>query len=376
MIKRVVLLLVAVSVIGGLIVYSQWRPELRKVSGFVEADEIRLGSLVGGRVEAVHAEEGHHVAAGKVLITLQPFDLIQRKNKAEAERNARKAEYERLKKGVRPEEIAQAGARVDKLKATLQRLENGPRKWEIGAALARLKAARSRQTLAKDNRERIAAVFAKGATTSDEMDRANRAFEEANALVDEQGQNLSLLKAGTRKELIDEARAALEEARQAAKLMETGYRSEEKDAAKAAWDGAEAALAVVAEQEKELVIIAPVEATIEALDLQPGDLVPAGAPAVSMIQKGKLWVRAYVPESRLYLKQGDEVEVSVDSFPGRRFRGEVTFISRRAEFTPSNVQTPEERSKQVFRIKVTLIEGLDELRPGMPADVWLPASGR
>ena len=71
------------------------------------------------------------------------------------------------------------------------------------------------------------------------------------------------------------------------------------------------------------------------------------------------------------LKLGQQVWVTVDSFPDKRFAAELTFISRQAEFTPSNVQTPEERVKQVFRIKATLEEGLDQLRPGMAADVWL-----
>jgi hypothetical protein len=66
-----------------------------------------------------------------------------------------------------------------------------------------------------------------------------------------------------------------------------------------------------------------------------------------------------------------KVAISVDSFPGRHFAAHISFVARQAEFTPNNVQTPEERSKQVFRIKVTLDEGLDVLRPGMAADVWL-----
>jgi hypothetical protein len=86
---------------------------------------------------------------------------------------------------------------------------------------------------------------------------------------------------------------------------------------------------------------------------------------------GHLWVRAYVPENRLDLKLGQKMWVTVDSFPNKRFAAELSFISRQAEFTPSNVQTAEERVKQVFRIKVELREGLDVLRAGMAADVWL-----
>ena len=82
-------------------------------------------------------------------------------------------------------------------------------------------------------------------------------------------------------------------------------------------------------------------------------------------------MRAYVPEGRLTIQPGDEVWVAVDPWPDERFRARVGFVSRQAEFTPGNVQTPEERSKQVFRIKVDLAEGLDRLRPGMSADVFL-----
>ena len=107
------------------------------------------------------------------------------------------------------------------------------------------------------------------------------------------------------------------------------------------------------------------------IDLQPGDLVAPNAPVLSLLDTGHLWVRAYVPENRLDIQVGQKVPITVDSFPGKTFSGHISFISRQAEFTPNNVQTPEERSKQVFRIKVEIDEGRDVLRPGMTADVVL-----
>ena len=109
--------------------------------------------------------------------------------------------------------------------------------------------------------------------------------------------------------------------------------------------------------------------------MEPGDLVSPNAPVLSIMDTAELWVRAYVPENELGISIGQPVAVTVDSFPGEPFRGRIAFIARRAEFTPNNVQTPEERSKQVFRIKVTLEQGLDRLRPGMAADVWLDPAG-
>jgi multidrug resistance efflux pump len=184
-------------------------------------------------------------------------------------------------------------------------------------------------------------------------------------------QEVDLLKAGTRAEEIAQAQAALDEATAAADLAEHGYRAEDVAQAKASVDQAQAALAVIAKQLDELSVKSPVNGRIESVELRPGDIVGPNAPVLSILDNSELWVRAYVPENRLNLAIGKKLSVTVDSFPNRKFAGHVSFVARQAEFTPNNVQTPEERSKQVFRIKVTMDEGLDVLRPGMAADVWL-----
>jgi multidrug resistance efflux pump len=154
-------------------------------------------------------------------------------------------------------------------------------------------------------------------------------------------------------------------------LMAAGYRRQDIAAAEAAVESARAAVAAIDRQIEELKVVSPVAGTVESIELEPGDLVAANAPALSVLDASRLWVRAYVPENRLSLRVGQRVPVRVDAFPGRRFMGRITFIARDAEFTPGNVQTPEERSKQVFRIKVTIEQGLNVLRPGMAADVLL-----
>jgi multidrug resistance efflux pump len=186
---------------------------------------------------------------------------------------------------------------------------------------------------------------------------------------------LALLNEGTRSEEIAEARARLAEAEHAWQLLQGGYRPEEIAEARAAVDAATAAVEAGRRQLDELRIVAPLDGTVEAVELQPGDLVGANAPVISLMDTLHLWVRAYVPENRLNLGIGQELPITVDSFPHERFRGRITFIARQAEFTPGNVQTPEERSKQVFRVKLTLLDGLDRLLPGMSADVWLDEAG-
>jgi len=186
---------------------------------------------------------------------------------------------------------------------------------------------------------------------------------------------LELLEIGTREEEIRAARAAVEEAQQAWQMAASGNRAEDIEQAQAARDAAQAALEAVRRQKEELKITSPLDGFIDSLDLRPGDMVAPSAPVMSIIDQRRLWVHAYLPQNRVGLKLGQKLRVTVDSFPQQTFIGTVTFIARQAEFTPSNIQTPEEREKQVFRIKVTLDSGGEQLRPGLTADVWLDPIG-
>lgn len=357
--------------LASLLIWSQHRPVAQRVSGFVEADEIRLGSRVGGRVSEVLVDEGQRVDRGQELVRLEPYDLVQQEQMAAGELAARQAELDKLKAGLRPEEIRQAAARYEQLSAALLLLRNGARQEEIDAARGRKDAADAEFVLAEQNFGRISQLVRNNSASQQEYDAAEQRLKTARAAVNVRRNELGLLESGTRPEEIAQAEAKLAEAKAAWDLAQAGYRREDVQQAQAARDSAEASLLAVRQQLKELVIVSPAEGTVEALELQPGDLVPPGGPVMSILQHGKLWVRTYLPETHLNVQLGDRLPVTVDGFSGEQFAGEVSFIARQAEFTPANVQTPDERSKQVFRMKVTLIDGLDRLRPGMGADVWL-----
>lgn len=323
MLKRVFVIGVLVLVLLGLLFYSQLRPEVRTVSGFVEAHEVRIGSRVGGRVLKVDVQEGDNVTVGQPLVELEPYDLQQRKASAEAELAQRRQRYAELLAGPRPQ--------------------------DIDAARGRVKVAEAQVTLATISRKQVKDVFDKGASSQEELDRVTAQLDSAQGSLESAQAQLDLLLAGTRAEELEQAKAAVE--------------------------AQEAALAALQVQIDELVIRASIDGQVEALDLRPGDLVGPNAPVLTLLDGGELWVRAYVPENNLNLQIGDELPVTVDSYPDRTFKGKVTFIAGEGEFTPRNVQTPEERSKQVFRIKVVLDEEAKVLHPGMSADVWINGSG-
>ena len=365
--------IVALLTVGVLLVtvlwWSQERSEALVVSGLVEADQIRLGSRQAGRVKVVHVEEGDRVDAGATLLELEPFDLLEQRAGAAAGLASARAELARQEAGLRSEELAQARARRDQLTARLEQLVSGPRDQELATGRTWVELAQAEQDFAATEEARARQLHQGGVESAEVLDRAVTALRVAQATLAVRREELALLKEGTRKEEIDATRAQVAEAEAALALAERGYRVEEIEKARAAVAAAEATLAAIERRLEELAIRAPVAGIVEAITLRPGDLVGPNAPALSLLDPSRLWVRAYVPEGRLALVNGQEVSLRVDPFPGETFRGRVSFIAREAEFTPGNVQTPEERSKQVFRIKVDLIDGLDRLRPGMSADV-------
>lgn len=369
--KRLLIVAAVVAAALGGLVWSRFRTAPFFVSGFIESHQIRVGSRIGGRVQAVHVVEGQAASAGQALLTLEPYDLNERLAEAQAALAAQQARLDKLRAGPRSEEIEGARAARDRAQAVLDRLVAGPRPLEIAIAEDRLAQAEAELAKARKDHARVAALFEQGRAAEEEMDEVTRALQVAEAVAARARDELALLREGTRAEEIAEARARRAEAEQALALLEAGTRAEDLAEAEALVASARARVAAIERQLAELVVTAPVASVVEAVDLRPGDLIAPNAPVVALADPSELWVRAYVPEDRLNLRLGQTLRVRVDSFPQRRFAGHVAFISRAAEFTPSNVQTPEERSQQVFRIRVVLDEGLDVLRAGMAADVFL-----
>ena len=138
---------------------------------------------------------------------------------------------------------------------------------------------------------------------------------------------------------------------------------------------ARAQLADIEAQLAEMQVVAPSDCVVEVLSVKVGDILvpPFSQEVATLLLPQHLWVRVYVSEPWLGLiKIGDQVRVRVDSFPGKDFPGVVEQVNRQAEFTPRNVQTVEDRIRQVFGVKVRLPNNDDRLRAGMSADVYFP----
>ncbi|MGC7878870.1 HlyD family secretion protein, partial [Desulforudis sp. 1190] len=153
-------------------------------------------------------------------------------------------------------------------------------------------------------------------------------------------------------------------------MLREGARKEALDRAAAQVKGSQAGVDLAKSYLEKTILKAPVGGMVIGTNFEPGEVVRQGAEVITLLNMQKLWLGTYVPENRLgEVQVGQRVEVTVDSFPDKVFAGRVTFISPRAEFTPRNVQTKEDRVRLVFKVKIFLENGQGLLKPGMPADV-------
>ncbi|MEP7126346.1 MAG: efflux RND transporter periplasmic adaptor subunit [Byssovorax sp.] len=366
----IVLALVALAY-GGYRLYDARKPY--EWSGTVEARVITVGSRTGGRIKEILVHEGEHVDAGKVLVQLEPGDLDAQRLGAQGALDQVKAALEKVKAGARPEEIEQAKARASTAAAALQEARAGSRNEEVAAANARLVGAQVAVDKAQLDSDRSHRLVESGAISQAEVDLTDSALRGAKAQRDAQKQILDQLQNGVRREQIAQASARSQEAQASARLVQAGSRVEDIRAAEGAVVVAEGRLASIQVLLDELAIKAPRAALVETLDLRPGDILGPNAAAATLLEDDQLYVRIYVPETRIgRIKIGEEVPVTVDSFPGKTFAGVVEHINVVGEYSPRNLQTADERADQVFATRVGLREGKDVLRAGMAAFIQVP----
>lgn len=295
--------------------------------GNIDLRQVELPFNASERVAEVLVDEGAPVTRGQVLARLDTSRLAPRVDQAKAQVQAQAQVLERLRRGNRPEEVAQAAAN--------QRF------------------AQAENDQAQLHYRRIESLFTQPAgsvVSEQDRDQARAHAQAAQARLDVAQKSLDLMIAGARQEDIAEAAARLQ--------------------------AAQANLALLSQQLQDADLVAPVDAVVRTRLIEAGEIASPQKPAFSLAIVDPKWVRAYVEGSALGLVHPDmKAAITVDSFPGRSFDGWVGFISPTAEFTPKAVQTAELRSSLVYEVRVFVRDPDDDLRLGMPATVrFLPQS--
>ena len=308
-----------------------------RVSGHVEATEVYVAAEVGGRLVDLRAAEGDLVAAGAVIAHLDTRDIDLQIGRARAERAVADAQLRLLQAGARPQDIRQAQAQVDAAGA------------DAAAAEAELRAAEA-------DFQRFEALLQADAGSRKQRD-------DARARVDVGRER----ERGAR----DRIRAGLE----VVSRLQAGAQREEVEAARARVAAADAQLAVLEKMRDDAAVVAPVGGIVTQTLADAGEIVAPRMPLLVVTDLDHAWANLFVPEPLMpRIALGQAAAVLTDA--GDRVPGTVTYLSPQAEFTPRNVQTADERSKLVYRIKVAVDNRAGVLKQGMPVDaeLTLPAA--
>lgn len=368
---RIVVAVLALGVVALLVAKREtlFAGHALKLSGNIETTEVQVSFQVAGRIEKRIVSEGDQVKAGQEVARLDATELQQAAAQAEAAAKQAQAALAELEAGSRPEEIQQAEAAAAKARALVAELEAGSRPKEIAVAQAAVNAAKADAERLQMDSERAQGLRAADAVAQQEYDHAKALAESAREQQKAAEARLALLQEGPRQEQIDQARAALRQSEATLALVKKGPRAETLDQARARLEQARQVQANARTRLAYAVLASPLAGTVLAQTAESGEFVAAGTPVITVADLGAVWLRVYVPETEIgRVKAGQAVKVSCDTFPGKVYSGTIGFIAAQAEFTPRSVQTPKERVKLVYRVKIDVANPAGELKPGMPAD--------
>jgi HlyD family secretion protein len=304
-----------------------------RISGHVEATEVHVASEVGGRILELRVAEGDRLNRGDVVATLDTRDTELQIQRGRADRATAVAQLKLLEAGSRIEDVRQAEAEVHVAEADVMAIEADLKgaQLDLDRFEALLKANAGSQKQRDDARAKVEVI----------RERQRGAQERVRAA----GEGLIRLKKGARSEEIDAGRARVA--------------------------AADAQLALLDKALADAQIVAPVSGVVTQKLVDAGEIVMRGTPIVVVTDLDNAWANLFVPEPMVpRVKLGQPARVVTDA-GGEGLSGKVTFVSPKAEFTPRNVQTAEERSKLVYRIKVSVDNRAGILKSGMPVDAEL-----
>ena len=322
--KRILIIAAVIAIIGAGWLWMQRGSrdgDALTLYGNVDIREVQLAFRQSGRVTQMPFDEGDHVEPGAHMATLdaQPFE--EALAAADAAVAVAQADLDKLRRGLRPQEIAQAQEALNQALAVARDTER--------------------------NFDRQSQLLASGAASQKTVDAARTAR--------------------------DQAAASVKAARAAHSQATEGFRKEDIAAGQARLAAAQAARAQAATALADTVLLAPGTGTIIARVREPGSMVVSQSPVYSLSLDAPVYVRAYVGEPDLgRIAPGMRVRVRSDS-SDKTYQGQIGFISPRAEFTPKTVETTDLRTDLVYRLRIVVTNADAALRQGMPVTIEVEA---
>jgi HlyD family secretion protein len=345
-------------------------PGVIAVSGRIEGDDAAVAAKTSGRIRQLTVREGDRVEAGQVIAILDDEQIRAREEQAaaavgQAEARVRLARHQIT---VLQEQLRQSELGVEQARADASGRVNEA-EARLAAAEAQLAQAEAAYAQAKWDREAASRLFARELIAEQEARRAERNEEAQAAVV-----------AASRRQ-VEAARGALTAAR--AYLVNLAIRTSQVAAVQGQILQAEADIAAARAEavraraqlqearanRQDLTVVAPFAGTIATRTAEPGEVVSAGTPVVTLVNLAEVYLRAFVPEGQIgRVRVGQPARVYLDSAPTEPIAAEVSRVDPEASFTPENTYFREDRVKQVVGVKLRLRGAVGFAKPGMPAD--------
>ena len=327
--------LLVVAVGFGLTACQESAPAtVARVSGQAEATQVQVAPEVGGRIVEMTIAEGDRVKQGDVVARLDTRDIDLALRRAQAERAQADAQLRLLLAGARREDIRQADA-------------------QAAAAAADVAAAQADLAAAETDLQRFERLLEVNSGSQKQRDDA-----------------------ATRRNVARDRLAATQAretaAREAAARLRAGARREEIDAARARVASVDAQIATLEKSKADATVTAPIGGIVIERLLDSGEIVSPRAPIAVLADLDNAWAEVFVDEPMIpRIKLGQPATVFTDA-GGPGLPGKVSYIASTAEFTPRNVQTAEDRSKLVYRVKIAVDNRNGTLKQGMPVEAEIP----
>ena len=332
--RKLIPVIVLLAAVGAAVWFARHDGTPTHFTGVVEGEERILRSELAGRILEVPFREGETVPPDSVVAVLDDRDIAARVN-------SKRQEIAALEAQLRTQE-----ERIELVQATWKR--------DLRARAADVRQAESTYEVAARSFARESDLVRTGASTQQLLDdQRGRRDQAASAL--------------------ERARAMLARAEAEERQIEVARRELETLRAQRDLAGAQLAELEVT-QSKTRVRSPAVETVVQTQFVWPGELAQPGTAIVAVLDPRDKHVRIYVPVAQVAeLRIGRAVEIELDSEPGRRYRGEVSFVADQATFTPEKIETRGDRMGQVYRAKARILEDAERLRPGTEGNVTFVA---
>ena len=381
--KRLIPIVILLAAAGGYFAWSRSHAVDENVlllSGNIEFRKIDIAFKTAGKLVELLAEEGSNVKLGQLLARIDREQMNRMRQRDSAGIDVAQSNLLQLRTSIQfqkatlESELNLRQAEVRQAKAKLQELLDGSRPQEIAQARAQLNDLKVVQDQARREYERAQKLIAQEDISQSQFDQFKARFDSSTQQVQNAEQRLALILEGPRKTDIESARANVARAEAALKVSEAQRldilrKEEDLTARRADVERSKSTVSVIDSQLDDTSVVSPVDGVVLVKSADPGEVLAAGTPVLTLGEIDKPWLRGYVPQNKLgRIQLGMPVRVKTDSYPNKTYQGKISFISSEAEFTPKQIQTNEERAKLVYRIKVEVENPNRELKLNMPVD--------